>query len=470
MLNFYSLLEYAWKVKDSRKEMTAREVRDTVKKLSDDLTVLSHLQNVRANVLYVFLINNNMEGVLSYFIASRLKLRAILLSVNTLASLSRTINEEHIAAFVSFDRTLKLEGYEKVKQISLRREAVVASEPVQALATELDKEALFFFMTSGTTGQPKLVQYRESVLVANAVAVTRYLSLTSKDKTLCFFPVQYMYGLSSMLCSFLSNGLIIFENFQLSFAADIIEQHNITTLPLIGDLMIPLSKILKGRGLRLKRILNASDRLLISQALSMLPYCDTLWNNFGQTESGPRLFCLPMESEADIKKHTRYGVVAPGFCMSPDIIIELRVPDDDSRCNEMYYKTPYAADGYVDRNFTLKKMSLWQKSGDLFETDGKGCYFWLTRAASEFKFKGHFVPVQIISDQIMHQTGVRHFFSRCRTGGINVNVLESTNESSLNAIRTLLDKRWNMYSCKVNTVSEFPLTSSGKIKLVFDEA
>lgn len=468
MMTFDSLLKNTWRVGNARKNITATDIAASIDTLSYELMEAVCWHEVDCSRLFVFLIRNNLEGMRSYFIASRLKLRAILLNVRDVGLLSGVINPEHVAAIVQQDNT-RMHFMGEITQIQLEVLSVTQNrlhaDSEQARITNLS-EAHFYFMTSGTTSTPKLVQYRESVLIENASAVVRYLELEPADNTLCFFPVQYMYGLSSMLCALLSNSSIIFENIQLSLVADLIERHNITTLPLIGDFMTPLSRMLRGKGCRIKRILNASDRLLTGQASAILPCCEILWNNFGQTESGPRLFCLRIRSEGDIAKYSRYGVVAPGFPMTPDIQIELRQAGTGSDSYEMFYQSPYAADGYVNRDLILTQNNTWQRSGDLFEQGKDNCYYWIARAANEFKFKGHFVPVQLISDQIMNETGVRHYFSRGESGAINVNVEESAGEEVLNTIRQMLADNWHHYPCTLNTVSAFPLTPSGKIRLI----
>lgn len=467
MMTFDALLKGAWHAGNGRETLSAAEVASSVSKLSNELTQALRYYRVKCDKLFVFLIRNNFEGMHSYFIASRLKLRAMLLNVGDIHLLSGAINPQHIAAVVLLSpggirfngRTIKIQ----LDALRLNRDnARPCTCPQQITGLNM---AQFFFMTSGTTSTPKLVQYRESVLVENAAVVVQYLALHPRDKTLCFFPVQYMYGLSSMLCAFISNSTIVFENFQLCLVADLIEDNCITTLPLIGDFMIPLSKILEARRIRVTRILNASDRLLAVQSSAILPCCETLWNNFGQTESGPRLFCLSIRSRADITERTRYGVVAPGFPAMPGIRTELR--DTDSGSNkEMFYHTPFSSEGYVDRDFTLLPAPRWQKSGDLFEVGSDGCHYWLSRTVSEFKFNGRFVPVQRISESILRETGVRHFFSRSESGTINVNVEESAGEPTLNVIRRLLADRWYFYPCTLTPVADFPLTPSGKIKLV----
>jgi len=468
MMTFDFLLKGSWRVGNAREEFTSTDVAASIRILSDELSGIIRQQEIDENSLFVFLIRNNLEGMRSYFIASRLKLRALLLNVGDVGLLSSVINPEHIAALVRQSRTkMRVEG----ESIQIQLEGIPVTQndlhvdSTPDLITNIST-ARFYFMTSGTTSTPKLVQYSESVLIENAAAVVRYLGLDQRDKTLCFFPVQYMYGLSSMLCAFLSNSSIMFESFQCSLVPDLIEQHNITMLPLIGDFMIPLSKMMSGKSCRVKLIINASDRLLTGQALAILPYCESLWNNFGQTESGPRILCLHIKSEDDIARYSRYGVVAPGFPMTSEIRIELRPADTESVGNEMFYQSPYAADGYVNRNFILTQKSIWQRSGDLFDVDNDGCYYWLARSVNEFKFKGRFVPVQLISDQIMRETGIRHYFSRSESGTINVNVEKSAGEEILKTIHRLLAENWHHYSCTLNPVSAFPLTPSGKIKLV----
>lgn len=467
-MDFYSLLKGRWRVKNARQDLSAREINVRVDYLSEDLSESCRGNDINENKIFVFVIRNNMEGMLAYFVASRLKIHAMLLNAKNIKLLNDTINNEHISALVYFGR-YQIDEVVKNKKIFLRsdvKEFISSGEERKIIHADGLNEALFYFMTSGTTSLPKLVQYRESSLVRNAHAVSRYLELGPEDSTICFFPVQYMYGLSTMLSSFLSDGSLVFEHFQDSLVPSLIDKYEITTMPLIGDLMLPLSKILKGNPRRIKRILNASDRLLVSQAFSMLPYCETLWNNFGQTESGPRLFCLRINTKKDIEEYSQHGVIAPGFAMNTEIETVIKTEHVDSSYGELYYHTPYASNGYINKDFILTPHSHWIKSGDLFSLDDKGCHFWFSRVFNEFKFKGRFVPTQIISDQVMELTGARHFFSRDEQGIITLNVESSTDYSTLSTIRNLLSEQWYDYPVEINIIPEFSLTPSGKIKLL----
>ncbi|WP_148245124.1 AMP-binding protein [Enterobacter asburiae] len=467
-MDFYSLLNGAWRIRSAKEELTAGDVREKVDYFSSNLVADAINKNVDFGEIFVFVIRNNIEGMLSYFIASRLKVHAMLLNIKDINNLPCVINVQHVAAVIHFSADVSASTEQL---IHIRLNEVISKSPQPdtvsvPVSREGLAEAFFYFTTSGTTSVPKLVRYHESSLVGNAECVSQYLGLTPEDNTICFFPVQYMYGLSTMLTVFISKGVLVFEHFQLGLVPELIEKYSITTMPLIGDLMIPLSKVLQGKSCRIKRILNASDRLLASQAISILPYCETLWNNFGQTESGPRLFCVKITSSKDIRTYSRYGVIPPGFPMIPEIKTEIRSTEAESEYGELYYHTPFAADGYVSKDFVLTPQSYWQKSGDLFAIDHQDCHHWYSRVVNEFKVKGKFVPIQIISDQIMSLAGTRHYFNRDKSGVINLNIESSVKNEELNKIKLLLSNNWHQYSFNVNVIPQFDLTPSGKIKTV----
>ncbi|RAW93239.1 MULTISPECIES: AMP-binding protein [unclassified Photorhabdus] len=330
MLTIDSLLQGSWyvNVKNQRyhPENVAEMTRNGVAQIVGHCT--SHKTNSQA--LFVFLIRNNMEGMLCYFIASTLKLKALIINISDIAIVKMLIKEEYIAAYVmSHAYQVELPDGKRIGLIFDGNGPFPVS-PITISEFTPFPYAYFYFMTSGTTSKPKLVQYQEIRLTANAHQVSLYLNLSARDNTLCFFPVQYMYGLSTMLSSLISQGGLVFEQYQLSSVSEIISYYGINTLPLIGDWMIPLSKVLVASRVRLNTILNASDRLLNIQASQMLTCCDVLWNNFGQTESGPRLFCQRLETVNDIEKRSRNSVVAPGFVMSDRIKIQLRKNSEDS--------------------------------------------------------------------------------------------------------------------------------------------
>nr|WP_282611545.1 AMP-binding protein [Pantoea ananatis] len=421
-------------------------------------------QGIDTTGLFIFVIRNNFEGMLCYFVASLLKVRAAIVNVRDVETINSLLNEDAVAAFirnhegglpVSSSKTLLIHFVESTafKSISLK-----ALSPFS--------EAYFYFMTSGTTGRPKLVQYQEQMLIGNALEVSRYLSLASNDNILCFFPVQYMYGLSTMLTTLICQGNLVFEQFSLGRVSEMLRYHHITTMPVIGDWMLPLSKILSVSGIHLMRVLNASDRLLSVQAEKIMPCCDVLWNNFGQTESGPRLFCLKLETLSEIEKYSLNSVVAPGYVMNDSISIQLHPRDElpDGAC-QMFYRTPFAADGYVDEHLTLIPRGEWIYSGDLFVKNMHDVYFWIAREKNELKINGKFVPVQAISNDLMREFGaLRHTFSKGPEGIIHLHIESEQSHGITSRISQMLSDSWHRYAFAISTVDMLPTTHTGKIK------
>ncbi|MDB6375026.1 AMP-binding protein [Photorhabdus bodei] len=466
MLTIVSLLQNNWRVKVKNESYNGADFTAMVQSGITQIFIHSAHYKTNREALFVFLIRNNLEGMLYYFLASALKLKAMIVNIRDITTVQMLVKEDNIAAYVMNPACQA--------RIPINKKIVLTSHCSGSnyIRSTYDftpfPYAYFYFMTSGTTGKPKLMQYKEIRLTENAEKVRCYLKITSDNNTLCIFPVQYMYGLSTMLSTLISEGGLIFEHYRLSSINEIIHFYSINTLPLIGDLMLPLSKVLTESRTRLATVLNASDCLLTFQATQIMNCCDVLWNNFGQTESGPRLFCHKFETTSDIEKRSRNSVVAPGFVISDEIQIQLKKNTDfTTGFSQMYYQTPYSADGYVDSNLTLLYNDGWFNSGDLFEKDSDDCYYWISRTVNEFKINGKFFPEKEISNQIMQELGyVRHYFSKNSEGFIEINIESTVEKEMVSNIKNLLLQSWHRYDFIVNTIPFIPTTNTGKIKFI----
>lgn len=465
MLRIASLLQNLWRLSWKNRNWKPADILLIAHHVAAQIVLQCANQRIDPVGLFIFVSRNNFEGMLCYFIASLLKVRAAIVNVRDVETLNSLLEQGSVAAFIC-----NQEGGVPVssnKTLVIHFAQSIALQGVSLRAFSPHSGAYFYFMTSGTTGRPKLVQYQEQMLMRNAIEVSRYLALDSGDNILCFFPVQYMYGLSTMLTTLICQGHLVFEQFSAGRVSEMLRYYHITTLPVIGDWMLPLSKVLTVSGIRLTRVLNASDRLLNVQAEKIMPCCDVLWNNFGQTESGPRLFCVKLETLGEIKKYSLNSVVAPGFVMNDSISIQLRPRDEfpDGACR-MFYRTPYAADGYVDEHLTLIPRGEWMYSGDLFKKSLHNVYFWIAREKNEIKINGKFVPVQAISNDLMHEFGaLRHAFSKGPEGVIHLYIESEQNEEITTRVSQMLSDSWYRYSFSIKTVANLPTTHTGKIKI-----
>ncbi|WP_375632486.1 AMP-binding protein [Bartonella sp. AA74HLJMH] len=466
MLTIYSLLERNWQVICHHSHYSAEDVSMMTKGCAD--TVVRYCRDRpqgEQNKLFVFVIRNNFEGMISYFVASVLKLKAWIVSIHDLDIVDILVDADCIAAVVMSHEVRDINIISH--RINIAFDHCLSTVNKNLADFTAYPCAHFYFCTSGTTSKPKLIQYHENILIENAIAVSQSLGLSNEDCSLCYFPVQYMYGLSTMLCAFLSDSKLVFEKFQISNIGELVSHYSITNLPLIGDWMLVVSDIFTKSRIHVQNILNASDRLLTVQASGILSSCTTLWNNFGQTESGPRLFHNKICSLHDNERTSKYGVVAPGKAFVSDIKIDLRPidrTDASDSMRRMFYKTPFACDGYVDSSLQLKPRDEWFDSGDLFVKDESECYYWIARAVNEFKHNGKFIPVQLISNDIIKYAGcLRHYFSKAQNGDLYLNLDMSANSEQVKVVTKLLTDKWYQYAFKVN-IRKIATTNTGKIK------
>ena len=426
--------------------------------------------------LTVFCAFTPLETLLCYCIASRLGLLAAVLSPRTLPRFLDDVGPGLAVRLVapsghklpdaaaSYGALLLDLAPELDLDLTATADADdESSDPAPAPA----QECRLVFSTSGTTGKPKRVLCAESRLIANAAMVAGYLGLRASDSTLCTFPVHFMYGLSTSLCTLLTGGHIEYCDFlHPGLLASKVAEHGITVLPVIGDWADGLSERWQQLGHVPQRLLmlNASDRLTRQQAETLLPHATALWNNFGQTESGPRMFAVNLSQIEDLGSVTYFGTIAPGFPAFD--ALELRIAGDDADgCGELSYRTPYAMLGYLNDDGSITPPPEWIASGDLFRRAANGAYLWAGRAAHTIKVNGQFVSLRALADDLLtYQTVTGVGYARGKVDELCLFVEAEQPASDLGAqLRRVVARTLRGKYSDIRIVPALPRTESGKI-------
>jgi acyl-coenzyme A synthetase/AMP-(fatty) acid ligase len=419
--------------------------------------------------LTVFCAFTPLETLLCFCIASRLGLLAAVQSPRTL---SRFLDDLDPALAVRVvaplgHRLPALAREHDVTLLDLDPASVAAGAAPAALPSPV-QECRLVFCTSGTTGKPKRVICAESRLIGNARMVADYLGQHAADRTLCTFPVHFMYGLSTSLCTLLTGGAIEYRDFlQPGLLANAVIERGITVLPLIGDWADALAAQWQQSGFAPRRLLllNASDRLTVQQARTLRPFASALWNNFGQTESGPRLFAINLSQVDDLESVAHRGTIAPGFPAFAGLELRIAPGDDADGCGMLSYRTPYAMLGYLNDDGSVTAPDEWIASGDLFRRAANGAYLWAGRAAHTIKVNGQFMSLRALADDLLtYQTVTGVGYARGNVDELCLFVEAEQPASDLGArlhravARTLRGKQSD-----IRIVPALPRTESGKI-------
>ncbi|MDW6002908.1 AMP-binding protein [Vibrio mangrovi] len=458
---------------------TAKEIADIVFQKVNEIEL--HLND--GNDIIFYLPKNNFEAFICLCVNSLLGTTGALLTSNSAPTFFSLISEHKKRLLVISDRQRAPEGVVgTVIRSSFVKGTSLAEERVAELLerAKMASPSSLIFITSGTTGAPKLIQHSEDKLLEGARDFATYLQMTSASEALCMFPVQFMYGLAVSLASLLSGSHIHYSYlpYNPELICDYCIQHNIDILTVLGDWIIDICHVLQVKNARIKILLNASDRLLVNQARKALEYCDTLCNTFGQTESGPSLLHNKIESESDIERYSYRGVIATGFALNDRIKVSIfedfsdtKNYIDEERCGELFYQSPYCMDGYIDSEMNmLPHHSSWNASGDLFYRNKEGCYFWLRRLKEDLKVNGRFFPSQIIYNEFVNTIGsIRCIFSKNIQGALCLYIDKSkTPEENINimTLKNIIHKYWNYSEVEIEVKDSLSQTPTNKLKLV----
>ncbi|MBQ4849992.1 class I adenylate-forming enzyme family protein [Pseudoalteromonas sp. MMG012] len=450
-----------------------------VARYKDDTVDAEYVSNLLATVgmgplgelsqekLHVFCVFNPLQALLSYFVGSHLGLTCAVVSPRSLDKLLDGFDKRQLGTIIT-----PLGRRSPSLPADVEFLALNFSPPLlehERSAPDSHRPARFIFCTSGSTGKAKRVVHCETSLVSNAKVVAEYLRLSDQDHSYCVFPMQYMYGLSTSLCALHSNSIIEYGDFvSPALVASYVKSKPITVLPLLGEWSHEVSQEWR-RAYTPKRLilLNASDRLLESQAAELLPWATEFWNNLGQTESAPRIFALELKQFKNLHQVCHNNTVSVGYPVDKNIEVKLVNKNATTGVGNLYYKTPFKMLGYLQDNGDLQEVGTYSDSGDLFVQDDQGRWHWVARSSHTIKVNGELVPLTSVTNKILNYkevSGVGYVTNK--KGELCTFIESSTMNDALRVeLTSLLTHTLRGKRSRVSLVHKLPRTENGKLDL-----
>jgi acyl-CoA synthetase (AMP-forming)/AMP-acid ligase II len=329
--------------------------------------------------LGVLLAQNRYECLAAYLAALRNGSTAvILLDASLHPALLKTFLEEYRPDWI-FTMRVELEFAGYGPSVSGEPGLLVNEQPQEM---RIHPDLALLLSTSGSTGSPKLVRLTLQNLEANAVSITEYLGLTSKERPITSLPMPYSYGLSVMNSHLHAGAAIVLTEdgvLRREFW-DVVDKYGCTSfagVPYTYQLLLRAGLLAK-KGASLKTLTQAGGRLEPESISAMVKLAGVRgWRFFvmyGQTEATARISYVPWEQLGG--KIGSVGVPIPGGSLSIDETKE-----------ELIYEGPNVMMGYAECRADLAKGDELHgvlRTGDQARRDGDG-YYYITGRLKRFQ-------------------------------------------------------------------------------------
>lgn len=393
---------------------------------------------------------------------------------------------EIIQAYRTVDAALCITTAEIKSRLSEQNMAVLCLEDWQALEVEsqpiyrhrLTDEVALMLQTSGTTGNPKIVQLSHHNLISNMKAHCKSLELTEKDKVLITLPMPFGYCNTSQFLShlYLGGELVIMRDLFLpsSFMRTIREQE-ITVVTAVPTMLQALS-LLKSEYKQLPHLRfmcfgggQVTPKVLESVRKKIPPHVRMV-QTYGQTEAGPRITTRIIPE-----------AYHPSNVGQPINGVEISIRDEQGNTlgvlepGDVWVSSPSVMKGYYCNEVETDKVLLggWLRTGDRGYLDEENNLWILGRTKLLIKTGGkqvhpeeierlimeHFPLEQVIikgeADQWFGEVLVAYIIPRESDVNVEVNDILRLCRSQLSAYK--VPKR-------VEIVRTLPRTPTGKIQ------
>ena len=271
--------------------------------------------------------------------------------------------------------------------------------------------------TSGTTGRPKGVIHTHGNDVAIAMNCVMEYGLKARDTALHIAPLYHVGGMQAYFIPHLLVGgtNVVIGKYDVERTLEAIAAERVTTLFAVPT---QIQDMLHNPGLpdidlSSLRLITTGGAAITTAAMEQVieRLCPNIYNGYGMTEASLALMLHPEDATTRL-----------GSCGKPTLITEARVirfdegkdvsPDDRvprGEIGQLIVRGPQVMEGYWNRPFaTSQKLKAgWVYTGDLFNQDADGYYFYQGRADDMIISGGENIYPREVEDVIAHCPGVR---------------------------------------------------------------
>jgi fatty-acyl-CoA synthase len=356
-----------------------------------------------------------------------------------------------------------LRDREKLKQM---QSDVLPEDPVNML------------YTSGTTGMPKGVILNH-LLLSNAFFVGEELRLTPEDRLLLYLPFNHCFAIINGICGCVTHGstMVLMDPFDAEISLQMIERHRVTVL--FG---VPTMYLMQIEHPRFKKYAISSLRTgMIGGAGAPATMIQKIMDSMGIS----LISTYGMTEASCAVTQTRYGDPAEVISETvgpPLPHMEIKVLDVNTKREvggavegELCIRGPSLTQGYYKNEEETKRLfdeDGWLHTGDMGTKDHRG-YFRITGRIKDLIIRGgeNIAPAEVEGFIYQHPDvfQVQVFGVPDERWGEAVAAAIILKEGSLATAEDIISFcRGRIASFKIPSiiefVSEFPMTSSGKIK------
>lgn len=334
----------------------------------------------------------------------------------------------------------------------------------------IHKDLQLLLATSGSTGSPKLVRYKNGNLESNAKNVAIAFGWTKEERPLCDLGMQYTMGLNVINTHLYVGATLILTTYNLMSGVfwDYVKEEkvtNFTGVPFSYDIMMRL-RFMRMDLPYLTTFAEGGGKLTDQRFEELANYAKQEGKRFiatfGTTETAARISILSPELATE--KIGSIGMAIPEG--------ELFLIDEDGNVinsidaeGELCYKGPNVTMGYAICKEDLEKGDEWYgeyHTGDLAKRDKDGCYYITGRKSRFLKLLSYRISLDQCERLIMEKYNVD---CACVGTDQKMEIYITDNKDEKNILDYISDKT-GLYKTlfKIHIIDKLPRNDTGKVK------
>jgi fatty-acyl-CoA synthase len=274
--------------------------------------------------------------------------------------------------------------------------------------------------SSGTTGDPKGVEYTQRMLWSHTMAIMTPMGLDIADADVVM-PVVPMFHINAWGLPYAATAAGAKQVYpgpspDPAALVDLIEREGVTLTAGVPTVWLGVLDYLTDHDADLSTL----ERIVIGGAAPperLLRAFDDrgveVVHGWGMTETAPvgavshlKPDLRDADYETKLDKRTKQGLILPGLEFEVVDDEGARVPHDGESMGELRVRGPWVADGYVDGDDEAFADG-WLRTGDVVTVDTDGYVELVDRAADVIKSGGEWISSQALENAIMDHEAVR---------------------------------------------------------------